>query len=70
VLLSRAEGLEQEQLDMQTLCQELAGIEKSENLDDLERARHIIAKLRSMNNRWNIGPLNAFIKERQRDLFF
>ncbi len=55
---------------MQTLCQELAGIEKSENLDDLERARHIIAKLRSMNNRWNIGPLNAFIKERQRDLFF
>lgn len=70
MLLSRAEGLEDEQIEMQQLCQELSEIPKGRDMANLEKARRIIAKLRSINNRWNIEPLNQFLKERQRELFF
>ena len=55
---------------MQGLCQELKDFEKTSDMKKLEEARRLIAKLRSMNQRWNIKELNAFIKERQRELFF
>jgi len=68
--LSRAEGLEEEHIEMQGLCLELKSVEKTSDMKKLEEARRLIAKLRSMNQRWNIKELNAFIKERQRELFF
>ena len=70
MLLSRAEGLEDEQLEMQRLCQELSEMGKTVDMTELEKARRIIAKLRSMNLRWNIRELSEFLKSRQKELFF
>lgn len=55
---------------MQQLCTELKSMGKTSDMKKLEEARRLIAKLRSMNQRWNIRELNTFIKDRQRELFF
>ncbi|MEW5735277.1 MAG: hypothetical protein AB1921_10510 [Thermodesulfobacteriota bacterium] len=68
--MSRAEGLEDEHLEMQRLCQELSGIGKTKGMAELSRAQKIIAKLRSMNLRWNIPELSEFLRTRQKELFF
>ena len=70
MLLSRAEGLEQEEIQMRELCAQLAGLEKSGGPGVLSEAQRIIARLRSMNNRWNIPELSEFLKKRQRELFY
>ncbi len=55
---------------MQSLSRELASIEKTRDMEELERARKLIARLRSMNNRWNIASLNDFLRERMKELFY
>ncbi len=55
---------------MQRLCQRLSEIPRTSDMNQLEEARRLVSKLRSMNQRWNIKELSAFLKERQRDLFF
>lgn len=69
-MLSRAEGLEEEQLSMQRLCQELSEMEQTKDMEQLEKARKLIAKLRSMNLRWNIPELSLFLRNKQKELFF
>lgn len=55
---------------MQRLCQELSEMGGTADMAELEKARKIIAKLRSMNLRWNIAELSEFLKKRQKELFF
>ena len=55
---------------MRELSKRLGAIKKDQGEAGLEEAREIIFKLRSMNQRWNIGSLDAFLKERQKELFF
>jgi hypothetical protein len=70
VLFSRAEGLEQEQLEMGRLCQRLKNMPRPQGPGDKKEAMELIGKLRSMNQRWNIPELGDFIKERAKALFF
>lgn len=55
---------------MKELSKRLAAISKKDDPIRLQEAKVIIIKLRNMNMRWNIPQLSAFLKERQRELFF
>ena len=55
---------------MKELSKRLAAIPKGAELEMLEEARALIAKLRGMNMRWNIPGLDKFITQRMRELFF
>ncbi len=68
-MLSRAEGLEQEQQKMKDLSLILSSIHSTDSEEKLEEARNIISGLRKMNLRWNISGLEGFLKKRQTDLF-
>ena len=54
---------------MRELSRKLANVSGSSSDSELSEARQIIAKLRSMNLRWNVPELAEFIKSRQRELF-
>ena len=69
-LFSRAEALENEDEQMKELSRRLAAINKDNDSVRLKEAKVIIIKLRRMNQRWNIDSLDAFLKQRQKELFF
>ena len=69
-LFSRAEALENEEEQMKELSKRLAAIPKDADENRIKEARAIISRLRSMNMRWNIDPLDQFLTRRQRELFF
>ena len=69
-IFHKAEGLENEEIEMKELSQKLASISKSANESLLKEAKKIISKLRSINLRYNNPKLDEFITERQRELFF
>ena len=68
-MLSRAEGLEQEQKDMKELSIYLTSINKTDSQVKLDEARNIITKLRQMNLRWNISALDEFLNSQYKELF-
>jgi len=55
---------------MKELSKRLAAISKDAEPERLQEARVIIAKLRSMNMRWNIDGLTKFLRAKQKELFF
>ena len=55
---------------MKELSKRLASIPANADEVRLKEARAIISRLRSMNMRWNIEPLNQFLTQRQKELFF
>lgn len=57
-------------MEMEALCERLAGISATASDEELAEARRLIAKLRNINLRWNVPELSSFIKARQRELFF
>ena len=69
-LFSRAEALENEDEQMKELSKRLAVISKDGDENRLKEAKVIISRLRSMNMRWNIAPLDQFLTQRQKELFF
>ncbi len=69
-LFSRAEALENEDEQMKELSKRLATISRDSGPVRLKEAKVIIIKLRKINMRWNIPPLDNFLTQRQRDLFF
>jgi len=54
---------------MKKLSMRLGAITKADSSLMLEEARRIISKLKKANMRWNIDPLNIFLKKKQRELF-
>lgn len=68
-VFSRAESLEDEEVQMRELSVKLAGIQKNADPETLTDARRIISALREMNLRWNIAGLNKFLNQRQKELF-
>ncbi|MCD6225264.1 MAG: hypothetical protein J7K32_07085 [Deltaproteobacteria bacterium] len=68
-MLSRAEGLEQEQKDMKELSIYLTSINKTDSQVKLDEAKNIITKLRQMNLRWNISALDEFLNSQYKELF-
>ena len=68
-MLSRAEGLEQEQKDMKELSIYLTSINKTDSQVKLDEAKNIITKLRQMNLRWNISALDDFLNSQYKELF-
>lgn len=69
-VFSRAESLDREEEQMQVLSKQLANIAKEDGGIALDEAKSLIARLHSINLRWNIAGLDLFLKERQRSLFF
>lgn len=69
-VFSRAESLEEEDGLMRELAGRLSKIPRAKDPRLREEAKAIIAKLESMNRRWNIPELGEFLKQRQKDLFF
>jgi hypothetical protein len=55
---------------METLSRKLSGVSKSDPPGVLQEAKQTLIRLYAMNRRWNIAGLAAFLKERQRALFF
>jgi hypothetical protein len=55
---------------MKELSKRLAAITKEDGPIRMKEAKVIITKLRRMNMRWNIAPLNEFLNRRQKELFF
>jgi len=68
-VFSRAESLEDEDVEMKQLAERLAGIVRSDDQQVMAEAKNILEKLYKMNRRWNITSLQEFLKERQRELF-
>ncbi len=54
---------------MKQLSMRLGAITKTDAPLVLEEAGRIISKLKKANMRWNIDPLNIFLKKKQRELF-
>ncbi len=54
---------------MKELSRRLAAIPKTQDPALLDEAKRIIAKLHSMNLRWNIPELSQFLLNRQKELF-
>ncbi len=55
---------------MEALSKALAGVSISDPPEVLHEAKQMMIRLYGMNRRWNIAGLDAFLKERQRALFF
>jgi len=69
-VFSRSESLYGEEEQMKRLSQKLAAITKTGDENALIAAKDLIIRLKTMNRRWNIGRLDRFLKQRQKDLFF
>ncbi len=68
-VFSRAEALEDEEMQMHELASRLDGITRKSRPEELLEARRIISRLSEMNLRWNIPELGRFLIQRQKDLF-
>jgi len=62
--------MDREADQMQELSKQLAVIGTTDDPARLDQAKSLIIRLQAMNRRWNIGGLDRFLKERQRELFF
>ncbi|MEE9420763.1 MAG: hypothetical protein V3W43_14885 [Desulfatiglandaceae bacterium] len=62
--------MENEDEQMKELSKRLAAIPRGAEEVRLKEAKVIISRLRAMNMRWNIEPLDRFLTQRQRELFF
>jgi hypothetical protein len=69
-VFSRAESLENEEIEMRALAHKLSEISKTDDPTILREAKDIISRLYTMNRRWNIKELNQFLLKRQKELFF
>jgi hypothetical protein len=68
-VFSRAEALEDEEVQMEELAAVLAAIDRTSPPDRIAEARRIISRLSEMNLRWNSKGLRDFLMAKQRDLF-
>ena len=55
---------------MKELSKRLAAIPRDAEEVRIKEAKVIISRLRAMNMRWNIEPLDQFLTQRQKELFF
>ncbi|MCP4753499.1 MAG: hypothetical protein GY866_21625 [Proteobacteria bacterium] len=55
---------------MRELSKRLSVISREADEIRLKEAKAIIARLHTMNMRWNIESLNTFLIQRQKELFY
>lgn len=68
-VFSRAEALDDEEVQMRELAARLSAIDRTGDRDELREAKMIITRLSEMNRRWNISELGDFLILKQRELF-
>lgn len=68
-VFSRAESLEDEEVQMNELAERLWSMEKTDDPETLREARRIISKLSKMNLRWNIPGIRELIVHKHKELF-